>query len=332
MKKRGELWTLASLALAGLLIAGCSDNQVEPGDGDAAPLGVTTEEQAIEYYAVNDEFVANEEETFTDREVTAPDAGSFGKIDAAVTPIRFGRMITGITKTVETTFEPGDDFAIAHITKDITGVFKILAVTAENETLMVEKPFNDKSERNVMFTRVARDPRRFWRNWVPVSTSLVKGGTVPPNDLVQITKLELITPESTIVIVDPLTHYMYYGWMGMHQMREALKQGDVPQFVGGQAVTVRVTLTSPKTDPDFVAIRYGYMGLHWKRFPMELIQETPNGGMWTRVYETTGTRPVYMHFHRGWFNLGIDAVTHETLYDDEAPYSASWWGIPYRVF
>ena len=44
MNKRGELWTLAGLAVIGLLIAGCSDNQVDPADGDAVPNGVTTEE------------------------------------------------------------------------------------------------------------------------------------------------------------------------------------------------------------------------------------------------------------------------------------------------
>ena len=74
------------------------------------------------------------------------------------------------------------------------------------------------------------------------------------------------------------------------------------------------------------------MGLNWKRFPMTMVEEVNNGGVYTRVYETTRKRPVFMHFHRGWFTMGIDAVTHETLFDDQAPYSASWWGVPYRVF
>ena len=332
MKKRGELWTLASLALMGLLIAGCSENQVEPLDGETAPVGVTTEDEAIKYYALNDEFVVNDEATFADQELTAPDAGSFGKIDAAVTPLRFGRVVTGITKTVETTYEPGDEVAIAHITKDITGVFKILAVTETNDTVLLEKPFNDKSERNVEFKRVARNPGRFWRNWMPVSSSLVQGGTVTPVTPVRITRLELITPEETIDITNPLEFYMYYGWMGMYQLRSTLKQGDVPQFTGGQAVTVRVTLESSGEAPDFVAIRYGYIGLNWRRFQMTMKEQVENGNGYTRVYETTQMGPVYMHFHRGWFNLGIDAVTNETLYDDQAPYSASWWGIPYRDF
>jgi len=35
-----------------------------------------------------------------------------------------------------------------------------------------------------------------------------------------------------------------------------------------------------------------------------------------RVYETVRDHPLFMHYHRGWFNLGIDAVTHETLFDE----------------
>lgn len=332
MNKRGKLWMLASLALTGLLIAGCSDNQVDPADADAVPNGVTTEAEAIKYYAVNDEFVVNEDETFADREVTAFDAGSFGKIDAAVTPLRFGRFITSVTKTVETTIEPGDTTAIAHVTKDITGVFKILTVTAANETVLVEKPFNDVSERNVVFKRVARNPVRFWRNWIPVASSLVQGGTVPPDNLITITKLELITATGTIEITEPQEYYLRYGWARMGQVREALQKGEVPEFTGGQEVGIRVTLESTSPDTDLVAVRYGFMGLHWKRFPMTMVEEVNNGGVYARVYETTRTRPVYMHFHRGWFTMGIDAVTRETLFDDSAPYSASWWGVPYRVF
>ena len=305
MKKRGEIWMLAGLAVMGLLIAGCSDNQTGPGDAGAAPQGVTTEQQAIEYYAVNDGFVGNDEETFADREVTALDAGSFGKIDAAVTPIRFARVITGITKTVETTFEPGDEVAIAHVTKDITGIFKVLVVTAQNETLMVEKPFNDVSERNVVFKRLMRNPNRFWMNWMPVSSSLVKGGTVPPNNSITIKQLELITGDTTIVITDPLEHYLYYGWMGQHQLRAGLRKCMVPELMGGQEVRIRVTLESTSPDTDFVAVRYGFKNLNWKRFPMTMVGLLRHDPPPVRVdapYRRDGVPPVEVS---SFFSVGL---------------------------
>jgi hypothetical protein len=62
---------------------------------------------------------------------------------------------------------------------------------------------------------------------------------------------------------------------------------------------------------------------------MTLISQTQNGdGTYTRVYQATW----FSHFFTGFFNVGVDAVTRGTLYDDSLPYSASWWGIPYRVY
>ena len=43
----------------------------------------------MKYFAQNDEFVVNDEVTFKDEEVQPFDYGTFGKIDAAVTPLAF---------------------------------------------------------------------------------------------------------------------------------------------------------------------------------------------------------------------------------------------------
>jgi hypothetical protein len=91
---------------------------------------------------------------------------------------------------------------------------------------------------------------------------------------------------------------------------------------------------SASADSDYVALRYGYGFNTKKRVKLNMVSESNNGdGTYTRVFETSRVAPLFVHFHRGFFNMGIDAVTHATLHDD-APgsYSASWWGIPYRVF
>ena len=54
-------------------------------------------------------------------------------------------------------------------------------------------------------------------------------------------------------------------------------------------------------------------------------------GTYTRVYEVSRTVPLFMHANRGYFHMGIDAMTKATLFDDVAPYAVSWWGIPYKV-
>jgi len=58
------------------------------------------------------------------------------------------------------------------------------------------------------------------------------------------------------------------------------------------------------------------------------VHTTHSDGTYTRVYQGTW----YAHFYTGYFNVGVDAVTRGTLYDDTLPYSASWWGVPYRVY
>ena len=52
-----------AVMMTGLLVSGCKKDN---GPDEAAPVGVTNEEQAMQYFAKNDEFVANDEETFAD--------------------------------------------------------------------------------------------------------------------------------------------------------------------------------------------------------------------------------------------------------------------------
>jgi hypothetical protein len=310
--------------LAGVLLGGCAkDNGTGPGD--QAPLGVTNEQSAMQYYAANDEFVKNDEITFVDQAIQPTDYGTFGKIDATVTPLRWGRSITNVTRNVSTTVQPGDSLAIALIEKTLIGELKIRAKTGAGDTVTITKPFTDKSTRYVIFKRVNRDRDRFWLNWVPVASSLIKGGTIEPNNLINITKLELFVPDGdTVTVTDPSTFFLRYRWLRLFTGGKK----DAPELIPGTMVRLRATIVSSSPDTDVVALRYGFDMFHGRRMQMTLISQTDNGnGTYTREYE----REWPVHFHRGFFNAGVDALTRGTLFDDEAPYSVSWWGIPYRV-
>ena len=326
--KKSLVGSLVAFALVLPLLAGC-DQTTEPIE--SAPAGVATEVEAMKYFAANDEFVVNAETTLDDGEVAPVEFGTFGKIDAEITPLRFGRFITGMTKTVEIEIEPGDTIAIAHVTRTVTGVLRIRGVNAVQETVLVEKPFTDQSVRNVIFKRVARETKRYWLNWIPVATSLVKGGTISPASNVNITKMVLTLPDgSTIEITDPEQYWLRYRWKYMFRHQQC--SNDVPEFQAGQPVKLQVTVESAAADTDIVVLRYGYLGLNKRRTRLEIVSEEMSGGLYTRVYQISQTHPHYMHFHRGFFNMAVDAMTKETLFDDSAPYSVSWWGVPYRVF
>lgn len=336
MKHAMLLLFAASVSVSLVFLAGCSDGT---GPGEQPPTGVTNEELAMKYFATNDEFVRNDEATFTDLAMEPISYGTFGKVDAEITPLRFARIVTSVTRTATTTIQPGDSIAFVNVKKDISGILKIKAVTAAQETVLYEKPFNDQSERNVIFKRINRDTGKYWLNWVPVATSLVKGGTVPPNNAISITRFAFYLPDGdSIVVTNPTETYLRYRWMRMFREHElgdnhlGEKRGEVPELFGGQPVRIQVTLESASPDTDVVVLRYGIGGLNGRRAKMDLISEIQNGGTYTRVYETSRIRPLFVHYYNGFFHMGVDALTHETLFDDTAPYSSSWWGVPYRVF
>jgi len=321
------------LAFAALLVLpGCTkdDSIVDPLN--QPPAGVNDEEAAIRYLALADEFSSNTEITMNDGEMYPAEYGTVGKISADVTPLRFGRFIRSVTRTVEVTFESGDSAAVALVTKDIYGVFRIRGINGNDDTVTVEKEFHDRSMKRVLFRRIAHDTDRWWRNWIPVGTSLVEGGTVEPNDDIEIRMVELFLPSGdTIVVTDPLAHFLRYRWERQMGMTDSAghDRPPVPELTDGQQLTMRVTVVSASADTDLVALRFGCNAFHRHRLRMRIVSEEDNGdGTWTRSYERMWGVPP----DRGFFHVAVDAMTHGTIFDDTEPYSVSWWGVPYRVF
>ena len=236
--------------------------------------------------AENDEFVKNDELSFADQEITATDYVYLsGRIEAAITPLRWGRFISSVTRRVTTTIQPGDTIANAQVHKTIIGTLKIRAIRGV-DTVLVEKQFTDQSDRNVIFRRVERGPR-YWRNWIPVATSLVDGGTV--NGQIDIKALTVITANDTITVTDPRNFYLRYRWLrSLHGNKDLFHRNrDMMEFTGGGSMTVRVTLQSSSPDTDIVALRHGFNAQYKNRARMQLVSQTPSGGGYLKVYEKT---------------------------------------------
>jgi hypothetical protein len=317
----GLLWVAA--VLTGLVLVGCGKDSTGPGE--QAPAGVSNEQSAMQYYAANDGFVANDELTFADKAIQPIDYSTFGKIDEAIVPLRFGRFVTNVNKQVDVEVQPGDTVSIAHIQKTVTGTLKIKGLKGV-DTVTVEKPFTDLSERYIVFKRIDRKRDRYWMNWVPVASSLVHGGTVAPNNDIQLTKVEILLPGGkTITITEPEKYFLRYRWLRLFTGG----RDDTPELVAGDPVTMRATVTSVAPDTDVVVLRYGCDFDHARRARMKITSQTTNpDGSFTRIYELAWQA----HFHRGMFNAQIDAMTRRTLFDDAAAYAVSWWAVPYRVY
>lgn len=322
MKSLATLW--AVIVVVGMLATGC--NKSTTGPDESAPAGVTDEQTARASLATSDAFVENDVQTMDDEEIQRTDYGTFGSINADVTPLWWGRFVQNVNVTVtRDSVQPGDTIAVVHIHKVITGQLRVVAVNGSGDTVRFQKPFTDNTDRNVIFKRVGRDVRRYWLNWVPVATSLVAGGTIPPDNNISVTELQLVSAGGTITVTDPLQFYLRYRWLRLYNRGN----DDVPDLQAGTVDTIRATVVSNSTDTDVVALRFGVGTFFKRRMRMHIVSEQNNGdGTFTRVFET----PFVVHFHKGFFHAAVDAATKATLYDDTAPYSVSWWGIPYRVF
>ncbi len=323
MKKQfAMLWTMS--AVVGLLVVGCQKNSTGP-ENELAPAGVTDEISSMKQQAAADEFVKNDELTFDDNEIQPTDYGYLlGKVDAAITPLRWGRFVRSVTRTFAIEVQPGDSTAVGRVHKNVVGTLKIRGINGAGDTVLVEKPFNDESDRNILFKRVRRDPRQYWRNWIPVATSLVDGGTVS-NPQIEIKQIQIVKRNGdSLTINNPLRFFLRYPRMG-HRNGDA----DMLEVSGSDSVKVTVTLESASPDTDLVALRFGMNSQYKNRARMFLTSQRQIG----RIYEKVFTRTFYVHNRPGHFHAAVDAATKATLFDDDVTkYSVSWWGVPYRVF
>jgi len=325
---------MVSLAVGAVFLAGCKKDD---GSGPTTdPPGVVNESTAMQYSAQTDAFVQNDEVTFADSAVTDANYSTFGKVDSAIVPYRWGRFINpgGITRTETVTVLPGDTLAIVKVDKDINGNFAILAKAQPTDTafILIQKPFHDHSVRYILFKRITRTGF-FMGRWLAVASSLVNGATVPPDNNISIQSATVYYSNGdSLTVTNPDTTFLLYRWLNWF----VRTRKDVPVYVPGDRVKLSVTVVSKDASGDLVALRYGVFGRYHKRALLDLVPGSEvdhHDGTFTRTY-VTSTNPLrylYMHYHTGWFNLGIDAVTKSTFTDSSAPYSAAWWGVPYRV-
>jgi hypothetical protein len=321
------------LVLAGFFLSGCSsDSIVDPpavDPNDQLYGGAATDQQFFQMYVENDEFFRSDDLTMNDGEEPLPfDDYSLGKVTTPIRPLRWARFIRSFNREVVVDSITADSLSYLTVTKTWQGSLIIAATYSDTGRVpdtVIRKPFTTVSKKRFIFHRIASNPV-IWRNWRPMAISLIAGGTTS-SDAIAITELKLRfdrngVPDS-IVVTDPVNTFLRIPRPNVPQPRE------VPDIAGGRPVLLQVTLTSADPDTDHVALRFGFSpdGRHRHRIRLHMVSETFNGSVFTRVYE----RPFVMHMQQGRFAASVDAATHSTMFDDAAPVSNSFWGVPYVV-
>lgn len=304
-----------------IILTGCSK------DSSTEPVRLTDKE-AIERQVIQAdsiaEFSISEDATIDDQSESDWNKDGFAKITTPINPIRWGRHIESVSRTVNVVII-GDTAAIATVVKTISGKL-IIAASYSGVALLpdtiIRKPFTLRSERRIRFIRTARSeqPERDWR---PVAITLVKGDAVPDavNKFV-ITSLEITAPHDTVTVTNPLE-----TWLWFRPLRNR-----VPVFVNNDSVKVRLTVESSDTSKEIAVLRFG-VAQRWHprlRTRMELVSEImPDTNTYIRTYQKTFPIRIPMGLGMGRFNAVVDVLSRGTLFDDSAPVSNRFWGLPY---
>ncbi len=325
---RFKPWVVLSLGVM-LAAVGCRKDEgpdALPTDEDAIKSALTSPNPLDT--AAN--FSNSEEYTIDDgglQDIEYSEGSRFpnnGKVAYPINPLRWGRQVQSVSKSVSVDRLQGDSLAVATITKIVAGTLHILARRDSGgviDTNHYTKAFVDTARRKVLFARIRRtvDPRL---NWRPIAISLVEGHS--PTDNFRIDSVEVMTPRDTVVVTDPLSTWIRLGFFAGGRRMMLIWPAD--------SVRIRVTITSQDTSQDgsareFVVLHWGISRFngHRHRAPIWFSSQSGGPGSWTRIYERT----FYPHPHSGLFNAVIDALSYKTLADDGPEYSNKFWGKPY---
>ena len=298
----------SSLALVLLVpvlafVAGCGK-----GNSSLAPIGGNN--GSADMVQVNQELAAHPEVLddgglSTDAsQATVTSGGGAGaspaSIDSAITPLFFFRRIDHVDRSFEFAFADTDSTgrptrAIVTVFRTLTGTFNILAgdTMSLGGAHRVSKPLVDHWVRRIELRRirVTADGMPVWRI---VAASAVKVTARNASEAIASVRVQSGGLDTTLT--DPLQ---------LFRLRSVLKvTPDAP-----------ITLTVTTNHVDDILLLHAAD----RRFRFH----NDGGG----AYSGTWTTPDWP----GLRHVGIDAITHATLYDSAAPYDSQQWMLPYVV-
>jgi hypothetical protein len=286
---------LTTLPLSVLLLAGCgkSGAPVAPGSSGVAAEQTSASQEVARHPELVEDGMYTSEMQAPAGSATAP-AGSL----AAIHPVFFWRHINRDERTFEFAFSDTDSTsglpttAVVTVRRQLLGTFNVVAEgTDPTDGTLIKKPLHDLWVRRLLLKRVDGDTFRPWRI---AATSGVKVTSVPRDTMTHIVSLRVQAGALDTTITAPLDFF---------RLRRLLR------FDAGEQVTLTATT---KAANDVVVF---YVGAHRIRF------QSNGDDTYTLVWTTTATDGV-QHF-------GVNALSHGTLFDDQAPYDSQAWILPY---
>ena len=307
---KSTLNALAALLLTSWLVSGCGTQHAATGPGTPRGSGGSAADQALvsQQLAQNPDFVddGNLSEAGDPMDwnlATASGVESSAPVAAADSQrVRFWRRITESHRTFEFTFSDTDStgrptLATVTVNKALTGTFNVQTVTRRDSTRvrsLVQKPLKDFWVRRLLLKREREHGESDEPEWRIAAVSGVK---VTSRDAA--TKIQSIQVTATgfdATVTDPLAF---------------LRMGRVLRFDPNDSVTVKVTTLR---NDDVVVLQ---------RHDGRLAFRNTGNNTYTAVFRVRFLRRIH--------HLGVNALSHGSLFDSQARYDSQAWILPYVV-
>lgn len=329
MRTHHPIPTALAVLLAAGLLAGCGKGSDPLAPTATAPASqdeaAVTDVLAQMPELAEDDLFLSDEETELSLAAEAALGRPAASPAAAIRPWRYWRHITDVERRFEFEFfapdsngDPTRAFVTIH--KSLKGTFNILTPTpAPDDTAnggdaapaaygggdppnrddlrLVRKPLHDHWVRRVALVRVEtrNSDRHLWRiagtSGVSVQSVSPDASVVPQTDIVSL-RIEKANLDTTIT--NPL---------------ELFRLRQIIHAVPGEEV--KLTVETRATDDVVVLLHRSH------RFRFVNNGDGTYSGLWI-----VPLAPGIHHF-------GVNALSHGTLFDDEAPYSSDAWILPY---
>ncbi len=300
-----------ALALVAGALSGCGKKPSSLTDPQSSgATGGTAVEQAAVSSVLAQTPTLIEDGAYDDPSATTFDAGATASAFAVVQPITFWRNITSVRRAV--TFSFADTDSTGHPTvanvvvhKFLRGRFNVLAGFGNPDSLpfdstkVLHKRLADDWERHLMLTR--RTGHELWRVSATSGVEVTSFDPASTDDSpafghTRILSLRVQAPGVDTTITDPL---------GLFHLRRVIAVN----------ATDMVTLTATTNANDDVVV------LMWRGRKLRF----HNNGDGT--YTGTWMAPLLA----GLGHVGVNALSHGTLFDTAAPYDSQAWILPYVV-
>lgn len=307
------LLAMSLLATIGLN-AGCGKSTVN-SPASTSDLPSIDQAQVASVVATEPEVV--EDGQFESADITGLSAGAgtgaTGTLDA-INPLRFWRVITSVERSFEFAFADSDSTgrpttAVVTVHKSLAGNFNVLtgapggdSTALDSSLSVIRKPLADHWVRRILLKRApaADSAGRAWRV-VATSAAVVTSREATT----RITSLRFQTAGVDTTITGP-RHFFY--------LRRILR------LEPGTPVTL--TVTTLKNDDVVVMCRAGH------RFRFHNNGDNTYTGVWQVPDLRRGNGPQPGPGRPPVFHFGVNALSHGTLFDDQAPYDSQAWVLP----